>query len=105
VNAVAGAGRGAAVADRMAAGPLTERNGLAPDTTNGFVARSFHASRRRRISPGRCEHMLHTLGITGRQWRRWACCSLVEECAWNSWMSERQWLDELLVDIEALRAS
>jgi hypothetical protein len=49
--------------------------------------------------------MLHTLGITGRQWRRWACCSLVEECAWNSWMSERQWLDELLVDIEALRAS
>jgi hypothetical protein len=56
----------------------------------------------RRLTPARMERILHAMGLTGRQHRRWTGMSL-RECAAEWDISEADWVQELRENIAALR--
>jgi len=57
----------------------------------------------RRLSPARMERILHAMGLTGRQHRRWTGGMSLRECAATWDISEAEWVQELRENIEAIR--
>jgi hypothetical protein len=58
----------------------------------------------RRLCPARMERILHAMGLTGRQHRRWTGGMTLRECAATWDVSEAEWVQELRENIEAFRA-